>query len=194
MRRTENRTDKCCLKRFRSALALSRVSVALLVGLSSGCQHQALVHVSGRGQFQSVFEGFIYVGRDIDRGAHYSPGFTLPAQLTAGHTYTFHHERPFDGGVFAREILPQRLQQIEFSITKPVDSGQPPYVLEPATIWSVKFARRGCTGILYTSVCEDLVSRRIFTDSRLHEEDYNVRLEGDCGDWGDPRMQTERKQ
>jgi hypothetical protein len=165
--------------------------LALLLPVGIGCQYRPLVRVGGQGGFGSVFNGFIYVGRDINRESHDSPGLAFPARLIPGHTYAFHHERPFDSVVFARKTLPERLRLIGLAVTKSVDSGQAPYIAEPATIWSVEFARGACSGIVYTDVCLDLASRRIFRDSRLYEEDYDIRLKGDCSELPEGSAQSE---
>lgn len=153
-----------------------------LVGLvlGAGCSRPALVRVGSESRVSSLFEGFVYAGEDVIPQSHYSLGLPVPAQFRGGHKYTFHHETQFDSVDFAREVLPVRLQRIGFLLTKSVDFGQGPYVVEPATVWSVEFARGSCRGTIFSDVCQDLTKRRLFKDYRLEEVDYKLKLQGDC--------------
>jgi len=157
-------------------------TISLLLCVDAACYYrQSPIRVAGRDGFESVFNGFVYIGKDVDRDSHNSAGNTFPNSLLVGHKYVLHHERPFDGVQFARDILPSRLRGMGLTVTKSVDSGQGPYVVEPVTVWSVSFRRGSCSGIIYTDVCRDLTRRHLFRNPlQYEEEDYYIQLQGDC--------------
>jgi hypothetical protein len=77
---------------------------------------------SGQG-FASLFDGFVYVGVDVDQNSHTNSGLEMPDRVAPDHEYVFHHERPFDMMRFARTTLPRRLQSLGFTVKRDVGNG-----------------------------------------------------------------------
>ncbi len=160
--------------------------ITCLLGLAS-CRVQEHV-VDGRpGQgFRFVFDGFVYVGTDVDRNSHSRWGTPLPERIVADHVYVFHHERPFDEVEFARRELPIRLEKEGFLVTKPVDAGQGFIAAGPVAMWSVQFSGGQCRGSIGNQTCLDLTRkdflRRLFKNTRWEESDYLLSLKGQCNE------------
>jgi hypothetical protein len=134
---------------------------------------------SGQG-FASLFDGFVYVGVDVDQNSHTNSGLEMPDQVSPDHEYVFHHERPFEVMQFARSTLPRRLQSLGFTVTRDVDHGTIVDMDPGGALWGVRFARGACTGVVVTRRCLDLTSRKLFKDSRWGESDFVLTLHGQC--------------
>jgi hypothetical protein len=130
--------------------------------------------------FASLFDGFVYIGSDVDPKSHTNAGMTVPTPILPGHEYFFHHTVPFDGLVFARTVLPERLRSLGFSVTQTVDQASIAFMDPGGALWSVRFARDGCTGVVGTQRCMDLTSRKLFRDFRWGESDFVLTLHGQC--------------
>jgi hypothetical protein len=129
----------------------------------------------------SIFsKGFVYVGQDLSVESHDLCGIETPSVLSVDHDYIFHHSIPLDDAEFARTALPQRLQQLGFLLTKPVDSGEGFVAIGPTHLWSVQFTRRGCSGSIGNVVCRTLTGKRLFKSSRWEPSDYILSLHGNC--------------
>ena len=151
-----------------------------LLGLISCASQEHVVHVGESGGFSQVFEGFVYVGADVNRESHDSSSLEMPRPVVADHDYVFHHASPFDEAEFARTVLPKRLEKLGFSVTKPVDTGQGFVAVGPIHMWSVNFVRGDCSGSVGNRVCLDLTKRRLFRNSRWQPSDYVLALHGSC--------------
>lgn len=151
-----------------------------VLGLFSCASREHVVHAGGANGFSQVFEGFVHVGADVNREAHNSDGMDMPLKIAADHYYIFHHAAPFDEAEFARTVLPQRLEKLGFSLIKPVDAGQGFVAVGPIHMWSVNFAREGCSGSLGNRVCLDLTKRRLLRNSHWAPFDYVLALHGSC--------------
>jgi hypothetical protein len=105
----------------------------------------------------------------------------LPAKLTVGYQYVFHHRRPFDSSQFAETSLPQRLAEAGFAVTKPFDA--PPGAVDISSagpLWSVRFARDGCRGMIEHDLDPGLLSRWPPSNSNWEPADYILVLAGSC--------------
>jgi len=168
--------------RLRTRLSLALLLAANIVVVSC-CFQQRVVHSqSGRG-FGNVFDGFVYVGMDVNRDSHDACGLEMPARFVSGHDYVFHHARPFDPHLeFARTVVPQRLADLGFAMTKAVDAPQGPVSFSSGILWFVQFGRERCGGSLKGQPCLDLTKRRLFTNTRWEETDYVLHLQGNCNE------------
>lgn len=138
------------------------------------------IHAEPGEGFALVFNGFVYVGMDVDENSHTNSGLEMPSRVSPGHEYVFHHTKPFDSLEFARTKLPPRLQNLASRVTQDVDHGSIVFVDPGGVLWSVKFARGGCTGIIAAHRCMDLTSRKPFKDTRFGESDFVLTLNGQC--------------
>lgn len=139
------------------------------------------VHSGPTAGVASLWDGFVYVGEDVDRTSHSNYGQDLPAKFLRGREYVFHHRVPFDDVEFAGKALPSRLKMLGFSITSTVDDGGVIDMDPGGAMWHVKFARPDCSGIIHSRPCASLIERRIFADYRWGESDFVLELEGTCG-------------
>jgi hypothetical protein len=130
--------------------------------------------------FASLFDGFVYVGTNVDLKSHSNAGLGVPTSILSGREYFFHHTDTFDSLVFARTVLPERLQSLGFSVTQTVDQGSIAFMDPGGALWSVRFSRGACTGLIGTQRCMDLTSRKLFKDSRWVESDFVLTLQGQC--------------
>jgi hypothetical protein len=160
--------------------ALCATVILVQLGLPSCSREIHAIHAGPGHGFASLFDGFVYVGMDVERGSHSTSGLDMPNQILPEHAYVFHHEIPFDDVGFARTILPDRLQRLGFSVTNDVDHGSMGVMDPGGNLWGVEFARAGCTGVIGTRPCDDLTSRKLFRDTRWGESDYVLRLHGQC--------------
>ena len=152
--------------------------LALVLEQGVGCQNRALVRVGGQAGFESVsMVSFTLVETSIG-----IPTTRQDSLFPGGWRLAIPIRFIMNGHSIPLISQGKRCRSGSNASAKSVDSSQEPYVMEPATIWGVKFARRACTGIVYTDVCQDLARRRVFADPRLHEVDHNIRLEGDCNE------------
>ncbi|WP_041855706.1 hypothetical protein [Candidatus Korobacter versatilis] len=134
--------------------------------------------VPADGGFVTVFEGFVYVGMDVNRNSHSNYGEDAPVQFFADHSYVFHHRVPFDDVEFARTDLPLKLQRLGFSVTSPVNDVA---VVDPGgELWGVKFARADCSGVIYSRPCPSLIKRSFPKDRRWGESEFVLELHGAC--------------
>lgn len=166
-------------------MSANRVRIALIVLQLSlaACNRDIHPVRAGPGQgFASLFDGFVYVGVDVDERSHTSYGLPVPNRILPDHDYIFHRSRPFDMMEFARITLPERLKALGFTVTQDVDHGTIVDMDPGGVLWAVKFARGGCTGIVDTRRCPDLTSRKLFKDSRWGESDFVLTLHGNCAD------------
>jgi hypothetical protein len=151
-----------------------------LLGLFSCTYWEHVVHSEASNSFSQVFEGFVYVGVDVERESHYSCGIEMPRKIAVDHDYVFHHASPFNEAEFARTVLPERLKKLGFSVTKAVDAGQGFVSIGEIDMWSVNFARGSCSGIIGNSTCFDFKKRRLFRISNRQPSDYILVLHGNC--------------
>jgi len=160
-------------------LGLLVVLVLSLLELSCASQEH-VVQAGASNSFNQVFEGFVYIGVDVNRESHDSSGMELPRQIAVDRDYVFHHASPLDEAEFARTVLPRRLEKLGFSVTKPVDAGQGFVAIGQIHAWSVNFARGACSGSVGNRVCLDLAKRRLFRNSHWQPSDYILVLHGNC--------------
>lgn len=167
---------------MRRNLTFLAILLAGQLGLVSCSSQEHVVHAQPSSGFSYIFEGFVYIGTDVNRESHNSGGMEMPARILRDHDYVFHHASPFDEAEFARTALPKQLEKLGFSVTKAVDAGQGFVAIGPVNMWSVHFARGDCSGSIGNRVCLDLTKRRLFRNSRWQPSDYILALHGSCSD------------
>ena len=150
-------------------------------GLVSCGSDEYVVHGQPSSSFSYVFEGFVYVGADVNRQSHNSGGMEMPPRILADHDYVFHHASPFNDAEFARTSLPQYLEKLGFSVTKAADAGQGFVAIGLVNMWSVSFVRGNCSGSIGNRLCLDLTKWRLLRNSRWQPTDYVLALHGSCG-------------
>jgi hypothetical protein len=114
----------------RAVKRCAGLSIGVL--LLNSCCHQVVIRTHP--QIGSIFDGFVFVGQCSSNASprrHGTCGSALPSRLTAGYRYNFHHRRPFDSAQFAASLLPRRLAESGFTVTKPFDAPQDPSTLAP---------------------------------------------------------------
>jgi hypothetical protein len=151
--------------------------------LSTACTGPVqLVEVKPGHGFASLFNGFAYVGNDVDPGSHNVLGQNIPMSFLPDHQYFFHHTRPFDSFKFAGNDLPERLSSLGFSVTKPYNEGRIGTSDPGGEFWEVQFSRGRCSGQISAQGCGVLTARTLFKDSRWTESDFVLTLRGQCGE------------
>lgn len=150
------------------------------MGLAGCNSPRHLVHGEPSNGFGYIFDGFVYMGVDVDPKEHISSGLEMPHRILTNHDYVFHHSSPFDETAFARTSLPQRLERLGFTVTKAVDAEQGFVAVGPVNMWFVRFERGSCSGSIGNRVCLDLTKRRLFRTQGWEPSDYILSLHGSC--------------
>jgi hypothetical protein len=156
------------------------ILISIALGLGACNREIRLVKAEPGGGFASLFDGFAYIGSDVNMECHLSSGVDVPALFLPGHEYVFHHTKPFNSMEFARTAQTQRLQMLGFSLTKNVDTGFRGTIDPGGAVWSLEFERGDCSGRIFTRPCADLIRMRPFKDDRWTESDYVLKLRGPC--------------
>ena len=131
--------------------------LAALLMVQSGsvaCFRPAQVVRADQGQgLLSLFDGFAYVGTDVDPQSHNKTGLDAPRSFLPGRQYFFHHTRPFDSFEFGGDTLPRRLRGMGFSITKKLEEGSFATSDSGGEFWKVQFSRGSCFGEVSAHGC-----------------------------------------
>jgi hypothetical protein len=170
------------LKRQGSRAIRRCVGLSIGALLMSSCCHQVVI--GSHPQIGSIFDGFVFVGQwssGTTPGSHGTCGSALPGRLTAAYQYIFHHQRPFDSEQFAASLLPRRLAESGFRVSKPFDAPPGPVDISSAgPLWSVRLGRNGCHGTIEHILDPGLLSHWPPSNRNWEPADYVLVLTGTC--------------